>query len=541
MTTPFGRMSIFQTINEVTKTDIITDRLTQAIESGLLKNGERLPGESEMARMFGVAPITTREALEQLRSQGLVETRRGRDGGSFVTSDQRRNIKRLEHSLATMSTMELKNHRALYIALVSSSARIASEEASDGERAGIQHAIEDLVTSLERQTPDSSIQECLSYGHQEMQIHTEIAAATGSSHLVNTLIRLQEELHHLLWIRFTDSQQVEFLAKQYAYAAHLLETGQNQLFERRITDIVIVGFSWLAERRIQLLQQQADPVNDDTDDANHQGSQIYETPLEISHRIRDLFGGYGEMLRQWELQLTERSSQGILSKQQFDELSRQLTHPLLASDRLVVGAGLIPSPDFLPNAPWHSSWWTSQWSSRNSNPSVEAGRKTSAEAAGPSIQPLRISDNPQSASFYDFTAQDWWQAPKTVDGLHITGPYFDYICSNRPTLTLSRPFYVDRRFAGVTGLDLDAGEMEQRLDGLLLKLERPAVVINNGSRVIASTNTTMLCGDLVRDIAQLHAKALISCGSASSSVGSSTSSGTGTRKSTPESLTLAVF
>ncbi|MBT1178012.1 GntR family transcriptional regulator [Bifidobacterium callimiconis] len=526
-------MSIFQTINEVTKTDLITDRLTQAIESGLLKNGERLPGESEMARMFGVAPITTREALEQLRSRGLVETRRGRDGGSFVTSDQHRNFKRLENSLAAMSTMDLKNHRALYIALVSSSARIATEEASDSERTGIRSAIESLVTSLNQQTPDSSIQECLSRGHQEMQIHTEIAAATGSSHLVNTLIHLQEELRHLLWIRFADSQQVEFLAKQYAYAAHLLETWQNQLFERRITDIVIVGFSWLAERRIQLLQERFADGHSPKDSSN---ATTYETPLEISHQIRDLFNEYGETLRQWELKLTERSSREVLSKQQFDELAEQLTRPLLQADRLVVGAGLIPSPDFLPNAPWHSSWWTSQWPS-----DARFTEATKRNGDAPIIQPLRISDNPQSASFYDFTAQDWWQTPRNTDGLHITGPYFDYICANKPTLTLSRPFYVNRNFAGVAGLDLDAGSVEQRLDSMLLRLERPAAVISNENRVIASTRNTMLCGDLVRDVGQLHAKAIISCGVGSSSAGSATQRGTGIHGSALESLTLAVL
>ncbi|OXN01096.1 aminotransferase [Bifidobacterium vansinderenii] len=534
MTTPFGRMSIFQTINEVTKTDLITDRLTQAIESGLLKNGERLPGESEMARMFGVAPITTREALERLRSRGLVETRRGRDGGSFVTSDQHRNFKRLENSLASMSTMDLKNHRALYIALVSSSARIATEEASDNERASIQNAIESLVGSLKSQTADSSIQECLSRGHQEMQIHTEIAAATGSSHLVNTLIHLQEELRHLLWIRFTDSQQVDFLTKQYAYAAHLLETGQNQLFERRITDIVIVGFSWLAERRIQLLRERADAERTSAGDSE---VEAYETPLEISHQVRDLFNGYGETLRQWELRLTERSSQEVLSKQQFDELAKQLTRPMLQTDRLAVGAGLIPSPDFLPNAPWHSSWWTSQWPSADARP-AETSR---GDGDVPTIQPLRISDNPQSASFYDFTAQDWWQAPRNADGLHITGPYFDYICANKPTLTLSRPFYVNRSFAGVAGLDLDAGAVEQRLDSMLLKLERPAVIIGNESRVIASTRNTMLCGDLVRDISQLHAKAIIGCGVGTSSATAASPRRAGAHGQTLGSLMLAVL
>lgn len=240
MNTPLGRMSIFQPLDETTKAELITERLTQAIESGMLKNGEKLPGESEMAHMFAVSPITTREALEQLRSEDLVETRRGRDGGSFITSSPSRNIQRLESNLLSMPTMEIKDHRALYIALVSSSARLATEEASARERNAILEAIQSLVNDLE--TAGTENDNYLTHGHHEMQLHIEIAAATTSPHLVNSLIDLQDKLKHLLWLRFADKEQIDFLAKQYKYAAHLLSTNQDQLFERRITDIIKVGF-----------------------------------------------------------------------------------------------------------------------------------------------------------------------------------------------------------------------------------------------------------------------------------------------------------
>src|SRR6478735_3578296 len=59
-----------------------------AIVAGVLRDGERLPSESELAKRLGVAVVTAREALVALRDKGLVLTRRGRDGGSFVTHDR---------------------------------------------------------------------------------------------------------------------------------------------------------------------------------------------------------------------------------------------------------------------------------------------------------------------------------------------------------------------------------------------------------------------------------------------------------------------
>ncbi|MEU4490076.1 GntR family transcriptional regulator [Streptomyces purpurascens] len=55
----------------------ISDDLKAAIESGQYGPGDRLPGESALARQYGVAPLTARQALKILRTEGLVETKRG--------------------------------------------------------------------------------------------------------------------------------------------------------------------------------------------------------------------------------------------------------------------------------------------------------------------------------------------------------------------------------------------------------------------------------------------------------------------------------
>jgi GntR family transcriptional regulator len=58
---------------------------------GLIVRGEvglggRLPSEREMADMFCVSRSSVREALEELRKQGGIVSRRGRRGGTFVNT-----------------------------------------------------------------------------------------------------------------------------------------------------------------------------------------------------------------------------------------------------------------------------------------------------------------------------------------------------------------------------------------------------------------------------------------------------------------------
>lgn len=64
----------------------VARRLGEAIGAGLLAGGERLPTEADLAEQLGVSVMTLREALRALRDAGLIETRRGRNGGSFVVA-----------------------------------------------------------------------------------------------------------------------------------------------------------------------------------------------------------------------------------------------------------------------------------------------------------------------------------------------------------------------------------------------------------------------------------------------------------------------
>ncbi|MGP3980344.1 FadR/GntR family transcriptional regulator [Streptomyces sp. KR80] len=59
-------------------------QILQVLRLGLVPYGERLPAERELAERLGVSRVTLREVLKVLQDQGLVESRRGRYGGTFV-------------------------------------------------------------------------------------------------------------------------------------------------------------------------------------------------------------------------------------------------------------------------------------------------------------------------------------------------------------------------------------------------------------------------------------------------------------------------
>lgn len=81
------------------RSDAVARRLSDVIKLGFMDDGEQLPSEAELAAQLGVATVTLREALQTLRREGLIETRRGRRGGSFVRLPRSASLKAVRERL----------------------------------------------------------------------------------------------------------------------------------------------------------------------------------------------------------------------------------------------------------------------------------------------------------------------------------------------------------------------------------------------------------------------------------------------------------
>lgn len=72
----------------------IAAQIGRDIAEGRIQPGEKLPTEHVLAKGFGVSRSVVREAIAQLRNEGLVETRQG--VGAFVTEQRARQSIRIE-------------------------------------------------------------------------------------------------------------------------------------------------------------------------------------------------------------------------------------------------------------------------------------------------------------------------------------------------------------------------------------------------------------------------------------------------------------
>jgi GntR family transcriptional regulator len=66
--------------------EAVAEHIAARIEAGDLPPGARLPGERDLATEYGVALMTTRRAIKDLRERGLVRTLPSK--GTFVTRNR---------------------------------------------------------------------------------------------------------------------------------------------------------------------------------------------------------------------------------------------------------------------------------------------------------------------------------------------------------------------------------------------------------------------------------------------------------------------
>ena len=73
--------------------DEVARQLSQAIDTGRLPAGERLPTEQQLASEFGVSRSVVREAVSRLKSEGLIDVKHGI--GAFVVGPANRSVFRI--------------------------------------------------------------------------------------------------------------------------------------------------------------------------------------------------------------------------------------------------------------------------------------------------------------------------------------------------------------------------------------------------------------------------------------------------------------
>lgn len=239
---PGARDAVFAQLSEAGRAEQVARRLADAIVLGVLGAGERLPSEAELARRFGVALVTAREGLGMLREAGLVETRRGREGGSFVVQPGDTDDALLTARLRGLSQVELSD-LAVYVTAIATGCADRAAERSTAEdharlRAWLSAADFGTAAPARRNAGGFLL---------------ELAVLSQSTRLVREQLRLQAEFGPLLWLGMRDARLRETAATVAGAIADAVADGDAASARALVSGLLDTVARWLlaAKARIE--------------------------------------------------------------------------------------------------------------------------------------------------------------------------------------------------------------------------------------------------------------------------------------------------
>jgi len=179
----------FQRVEQARAHEYVAEQVRRQIALGAISGGEALPPDRELAKVFGVGRATVQQALRLLEAERLVESRRGRHGGTFVIGPAhdegitdrllfqlRRHRGRIEEALAYRRIVEP--------AVAAEAARVRSEAELDVIRAAC-HQLAEAETDADFMARDT-------------RVHLAIAEASHNRFLYEAVERLRLELNEAL-------------------------------------------------------------------------------------------------------------------------------------------------------------------------------------------------------------------------------------------------------------------------------------------------------------------------------------------------------
>jgi DNA-binding FadR family transcriptional regulator len=462
-----ARSAVFAPLAGPGRSEQVEQRMREAIVLGLVGHGERLPRETELARQFGVAVSTVREALDALRGQGLVRTTRGRDGGSFITSSEEGQRELLAARLSRFSRAQLHD---LALQLGATSGAVAATAAVRASSSDLDN-LRTIARSID-------FGDEVSARRGEALFRVEVAAAAQSPRLVAEELRLQAEFGPLLWFGMRDQDLRDIVREAQLALVDALEE-RDVALARGIVDqqyaaLVASAISISDARRGESHGGDAAPPGPLTiDDCASLVVGTLDTIFDALGRARDAFA------------TTLDSLAHPITRAALDDSVRALAEAeLSAGAQLVIGAGFVATPGFVEDAAWHLAWWVRQ-------------------AGDPLVQrlpprQLAVVEDPDSEFFRDYTRLEWWRGVASGEASHITGPYVDYLCTDEFILTLTMPV-LDAAGAqpGVAGVDVTVSALEARFLPAFTRLGERITLVNAESRVVLSTDPGVAAGVLL--------------------------------------------
>jgi GntR family transcriptional repressor for pyruvate dehydrogenase complex len=168
--------------------DEVVAVIVDAIRGGAYAVGDALPKERELAEQLGVSRPVIAQAIATLRNAGIVTSRRGARGGTFVTSvDALSSVMRgLRGPMRDNIRAILETRRGLEL----TAGLLAAQHATDEQLAELSALADELETAVKDRRPTAETWDI------DIRFHQHVATVSGNRPLARFLNLILDDLTH---------------------------------------------------------------------------------------------------------------------------------------------------------------------------------------------------------------------------------------------------------------------------------------------------------------------------------------------------------
>jgi GntR family transcriptional regulator, transcriptional repressor for pyruvate dehydrogenase complex len=184
-----AQQPIFRPLEQLRAHELVAEQIRRQIALRLVSPGQSLPPERELARLFGVGRATVQQAIELLEGERLLESRRGRSGGTFVVGSTQG-----DETPAGILDRVRKEREAILEALVF---RAELEPAAAAAAAGARGQ-RDLAAMKAACRAAAATEDDAEFMEHDTELHLALGRATGNRYFAEALERLRLVLNDAL-------------------------------------------------------------------------------------------------------------------------------------------------------------------------------------------------------------------------------------------------------------------------------------------------------------------------------------------------------
>ncbi|MFB4263640.1 FadR/GntR family transcriptional regulator [Nonomuraea sp. GTA35] len=162
----------FEPVRTVRAYERVVEQIEEAVESGALSPGARLPSERELMVQFSVSRSTVREALRVLQARGLVRSRPGDPHGAEVLPFSPAALHKSMTTLARMAELSLGELVQFRMVLDGSAVLLAARLRTEEQLAEMCEAVAAMRAAVGRDAE--------AFGAADVAFHDAVARAGGN-------------------------------------------------------------------------------------------------------------------------------------------------------------------------------------------------------------------------------------------------------------------------------------------------------------------------------------------------------------------------